>query len=924
MRRQLTSLLLTLTLLCALPLRAFAAAPVAASFATAVVAAKQNALQLQGSDADGTTLTYAIASGPAHGTISQLNTSTGALVYTPTGSYTGADSFSYTVVSGGDTSTAGTVTLTVTSAWTRIVDTLTNPDGTARSGKVTFILTQAASSPSGLIPANATVSAQLDSTGRFDVSLYPSRAVSPVQYYQVWFVDSSGNQQLLGVYDIPAATSTVTLSGYKVTNANLAATYTFASKAEVDALTQAVAAALTAQPFSTLTVTGDASVGGEVSATSFVGDGSQLTNLPGGVDPLVSDLAAYYKLDDASDASGGNNLTPSNGPTFGAGKIGNAAYFDAATDQALAAPDSAALSMGAEQSFSAFGWVWLSSESASNMPIVVKGTLAGNSTDEYALYYNVASHRFKFFVVNGGSLTVVTATSAGDPTLNAWNFVYAEHNATANTISIQINNGTVDSASHTAGVLDGSGALTLGSLGGTNSLDGRLDEVGIARRVLTTSERTLLYNSGAGHQPSFPPVSSFLGRTGNVSLLSSDLVSLNVPRYFNVKGYGASGSAARTTTVGTTSAGTSVTVTDGSTYSAGQGIFIDNAAAAGADYVGTVVSRSGNTITITPATSVSVSAGTTVQHDDRAAINATIAAAVANKGGAVYFPNGRYRVNGAVDSSTESLLTFPARTYGIDRTLDITFLGESVTLADYPLEDQGVVIDAEQASGVSQSGTRPAVVAPAAYNSAFTGHAAAYHVNFQNVMVVVEDNPTMTGLNLHQIPGCRLDNVAVQVMDASGIPPAPTTSTSYGIIYPGEGNDAHISNNNVFVQGFYTGIRFSEHMHADAFEMRHCRQAIEMEAGFHRNYGNFLINHCGTMLKVVGVSYGYFHFDIERVDSVTVNTTYYGVQTYDVVDASNQGHVKIEWHMVIAGTGISGSPPTKQGGATIYFKSVSD
>jgi hypothetical protein len=303
--RPLLSLLLVAAFISQGARTAFAfAGPVAASFSTAVPVTAQSVIQLQGSDADGTPLVYATTSSPAHGALSNLNAATGAVVYTPAAGYTGADSFNYTVTSGGATSAAGTVTITVTAARTRVIDTLTNPDGSPRQGKVSFFLTQAASSPSGTIPAKASVSAQLSPTGQFDVSLYPSRAVSPVQYYQAWFDDSvTRNTQLLGIYDIPAATTAVTLAGYRVTDANLSAQYVFASKAEVDALTAAVAAATTAQLFPSLTagkhilwngsgfanslisesggavtIGGNTTVSGTVTATGYTG--IQAANVP--------------------------------------------------------------------------------------------------------------------------------------------------------------------------------------------------------------------------------------------------------------------------------------------------------------------------------------------------------------------------------------------------------------------------------------------------------------------------------------------------------------------------------------------------------------------------------------------------------------------------------------------------------------------
>src|SRR2546423_4176645 len=75
--------------------------PTATSFSTAVPANRQSIVQLQGADAEGTALTFATVANPTHGTLSGLNASTGAVVYTPTVDYVGSDSFTFNVTSGG-------------------------------------------------------------------------------------------------------------------------------------------------------------------------------------------------------------------------------------------------------------------------------------------------------------------------------------------------------------------------------------------------------------------------------------------------------------------------------------------------------------------------------------------------------------------------------------------------------------------------------------------------------------------------------------------------------------------------------------------------------------------------------------------------------------------------------------------------------
>jgi DNA-binding beta-propeller fold protein YncE len=71
-------------------------------------------LGLSCTDGAGAAVTYAIASGPAHGTLSSLNPATGTVTYTPNAGYTGTDTFTYTGSSVDGTSDPTTVSVTVT------------------------------------------------------------------------------------------------------------------------------------------------------------------------------------------------------------------------------------------------------------------------------------------------------------------------------------------------------------------------------------------------------------------------------------------------------------------------------------------------------------------------------------------------------------------------------------------------------------------------------------------------------------------------------------------------------------------------------------------------------------------------------------------------------------------------------------------
>ena len=70
-------------------------------------------ITLTGSDPGGHPLTYIIVTSPTNGTLTLLNTNTGAVTYTPGTNYSGADSFTFRVNNGQTNSAVATVSITV-------------------------------------------------------------------------------------------------------------------------------------------------------------------------------------------------------------------------------------------------------------------------------------------------------------------------------------------------------------------------------------------------------------------------------------------------------------------------------------------------------------------------------------------------------------------------------------------------------------------------------------------------------------------------------------------------------------------------------------------------------------------------------------------------------------------------------------------
>jgi len=222
---------------------------------------------------------------------------------------------------------------------------------------------------------------------------------------------------------------------------------------------------------------------------------------------LLDNIVAYWKLDEASgtreDSVGSNDLTDNNTVTQAQGKVDEAAQFTNEYPnpyEYLSHADNADLSTG-DIDFTIAAWVYgdRTPESNEYWGIVTKDS--DSDSREYFLIWNGNENRFHFRVMDGSaSKGEVKATTFGAPSTLTWYFIVVWHDATANTVNIQVNNGTVDSAATSGAPADTDAEFRIGRDYSDNyrCWDGRIDEVGFWKRTLTEAERTALYNSGNG------------------------------------------------------------------------------------------------------------------------------------------------------------------------------------------------------------------------------------------------------------------------------------------------------------------------------------------------------------------------------------------------------------------------------------------
>lgn len=210
---------------------------------------------------------------------------------------------------------------------------------------------------------------------------------------------------------------------------------------------------------------------------------------------LSADLVSLWKMEEASgtryDSVGSNHLTDNNTVTAAAGKLGDAGQFVAANNEYLSIPDNAFLRVGG-MSTHWYTWIYLDSLTAAR-------TVAGKrqTANEWATEVQ-ADGSVRFYSYHGGLLKNAIS-GAGAITTGVWYFLDWYFDSANSLIGIAINNGAPFTAA-TGGAAQDGGSTTfcIGSNGISLFFDGRIDAFGWWSRLLTSTERTALYNGGAG------------------------------------------------------------------------------------------------------------------------------------------------------------------------------------------------------------------------------------------------------------------------------------------------------------------------------------------------------------------------------------------------------------------------------------------
>jgi hypothetical protein len=219
----------------------------------------------------------------------------------------------------------------------------------------------------------------------------------------------------------------------------------------------------------------------------------------GGALGLQTSLGAFYSLDNTLvDATGNmSDLTNNNSVTFSSPggtltAVTNAAIFASASSQYLSVAAASAINMGST-SFSVQLWYY-NTGGGGAIPINKRVGFGNGDFQTSSTFTGGAS------AVNWRSQSDTgTVCNSGNLSQNTWHHYVYTYNSTGNAQFLYVDGSQVDT--NTGGsVPSGTGNLHIGANNGPGSyVDGRIALVGLWKgRVLSSSDVTALYNSGAG------------------------------------------------------------------------------------------------------------------------------------------------------------------------------------------------------------------------------------------------------------------------------------------------------------------------------------------------------------------------------------------------------------------------------------------
>ncbi len=226
----------------------------------------------------------------------------------------------------------------------------------------------------------------------------------------------------------------------------------------------------------------------------------------------ASGILSYWRLEESSgtrlDSVGSNDLTDINTVGFTPGVIGNSAVFVNANEEELQAANASVLDFDGTADFTFVCWAYVDDLDPPGSDQIILGKYdddGGSNDRQYLLFFDASTDQFRALISEDGASNSADVSPANNILADTFIFLVMEYDASTRTLTLTQGNGTGgDTASAVAAnaiINQSARVFTIGNsitTTGDAFLDGRVDEVIVYNRLLTSSEKTSLYNSGSG------------------------------------------------------------------------------------------------------------------------------------------------------------------------------------------------------------------------------------------------------------------------------------------------------------------------------------------------------------------------------------------------------------------------------------------
>jgi len=282
-------------------------------------------------------------------------------------------------------------------------------------------------------------------------------------------------------------------------------------------------------------------------------------------------------------------------------------------------------------------------------------------------------------------------------------------------------------------------------------------------------------------------------------------------------------------------------------------------------------------------------------------------------GGVVYFPNGIYFIDGALDSNSQSQIYFPLNSLSASISLKtIKLLGETppnqysnpfnaTGSNDHP--NTGVIIKSNMLAVGNVIGCRSETVAWGNFNF--------IHPQIENISVRVRSMTgstnvaaVSTAINMGNAAFFTAKNIEFCTTSQMAFCVEPA-STSIGVIMPKTNNFAMCSMSNFNAYGFYKAVDCYEHTHLDNYLIDACVIGLKFNTSSHSIHATKgCIARCRYNIQTEGATYFYMdHVSFEDDLTKAVSSPLWNKTLFDLYDIDALGSGVIRLHIVKATIG---------------------